>query len=287
MQTKALPCVLAAAAIVSSTMASSLHAQPFLPSGILSDLGHDASTASWHRPGPSPAPPEGYPGSQGAQPQPVAVPHRRDPSRPPTSLEELLRRTDLVDIVGCVEANWGLVQADTARAYDLVEAAALRYQRLAVSPSRPSDELLEIRVMHGQAAVSLYRLLQRIDPERSATTEGRARLESLRATHQSHAAAAAVAMALRQLAFTDWAESPWDDDEGDVTWTSAGIRRMGPMKSAADGGWPVAARWAFGAMVAVGLAGFGMGRGRLGQCRTSRPRDGGWVAHDPDPDPPF
>jgi hypothetical protein len=228
-------------------------------------------------------------GSPGRAPKVVALPPWRHPSRAATSLEDILQRSDLVDIAGRVEANWNLVEVDKARAYDLIEAASLHYQRLAVSPSRPSEELLEIRAMHGQTALELHRLLGRIDPRRSASAEGRARLESLRSTQQSHAAAATLAMALRQLAFTDWAESPWDEDEddADVAWTPAGISRTGPGKPASDGGMSVAAGWAFGAMVAVGLVGLGMGRGRLGLHKQARRHDGGWVAHDVDPAPPF
>lgn len=288
MQTKAFPCALAVSAIVSSQLASPLRARTLPHANPLQELGHDSSTGSWHRPGPSLKPPEVQPGLPERTSKVVAWPPRLYAARAATSLEDILQRTDLVDIAGRVEANWALVEADKPRAYDLIEAASLRHQRLAVSPSRPSEELLEIRVMHGQVAVNLYRLLQRIDPKRSASAEGRARLAAIRSTHQSHAAAAAVAMALRQLAFTDWAESPWDeDDDLDVAWTLEGIRRMGPSQSASNGRMSVAVGWAFGAMVAVGFAGLGMGRGRLGLQKPARQHEGGWVAHDVDPAPPF
>ena len=64
---------------------------------------------------------------------------RQHAFRAAASLEEILQRSNLVDIVGHVEANWNLVETDAARAYDLIEAASLRYHHLATRPSRPSE----------------------------------------------------------------------------------------------------------------------------------------------------
>lgn len=185
----------------------------------------------------------------------LQVPVRRHPSA--SSLEALLQGSDLLDVAWAVESNWALVERDKARAYELIEAASLRYQRLATSPTRPSEELLEIRVMHGKVAEGLYRLLGRIDPVRGASGENRARLASIGRTHRNHAAAAAVAMALRHLAFTDWTESPWDKD-GDAGGDGD------------DDGWRVGGlpSWGLGAGIAMGLVGLGLGRRRR---RTGRP----------------
>ncbi len=288
MQTKALSFLLATAAIVSSPLLSRLHAQPSPGPDSLPGLGRAPHRGSSHRP-PSSLGPTGIDrGSPTQAPTAVAWHPRQHAFRAAASLEEILQRSNLVDIVGHVEANWNLVETDAARAYDLIEAASLRYHHLATRPSRPSEALLEIRVRHGRAAVDLHRLLERINPARGTNEASRARLETLQNALQSHAAAAAVAMALRQLAFTDWSESTWDEDrDADIAWTSAGIGSMGDRKPPSGDRLPVAERWVFGAMLAVGLAGLSMATDRLGPRRSTHRCDGGMVAHDAAPAPPF
>lgn len=281
MQTKALPFLLATAAILSSSLLSRLHAQPSPRPNPLPELGRDTNTGSWRRPQASPEPAGIHRGTTTQATWPGAWEPRQHPLDVASSLEEILQRSNLVDVAGRVEANWNLVESDAARAYALIEAASLRYHHLAMTPSRPSEALLEIRVRHGRAAVDLHRLLERIHPARGTNEANRARLETMQNAMQSHAAAAAVAMTLRQLAFTDWSESNWDEDhDGDMAWTNAGIGPMGDRKSPSDDRMPVAARWAFGAMGAVGLAGLGMATGRIGSRRPNQPGDGRSVARN-------
>ncbi len=288
MQSKALSFLLATAAIISSPPLSLLHAQPSPRPDSLPGLSWDSHTGSSRRPPSSLGPAGIHRGSPTQPPTAVAWHPRQHAFLAAASLEEILQRSSLVDIVGHVEANWNLVEADAARAYDLIEAASLRYHRLATRPSRPSEALLEIRVRHGRAAVDLHRLLERINPARGTNDASRERLETMQNALRSHAAAAAVAMALRQLAFTDWSESTWDEDrDADMAWTSAGIGSMSDRKPPSDDRLPVATRWVFGAMLAVGLAGLGMATDLLGARRSSHRCDGGWVAHDAAPAPPF
>lgn len=283
METHSFACVLALAAIASSSLASPLQPPQALPPDPAPAHRHDPRSGSLPRTSasPVPVPPELRQRPTGATRGTVALQPRHQPSRPPASIDDILRGSDIVGVMARMESNWELVEADRGRAYERVEAAIRRHHQLAMSPARPIEELLDIRVLHGQAALDLHRLLDRIDPARSAGEECQARLESLRRIQRSRAAAVAVAMAVRQMAFTDWTESPWDEDgDEDVSWASAGMARIRAGWQALEGGGTAAAHWAAGVMLAVGLAGLGVETGCLGWRKPSRKPEGEWMTHD-------
>lgn len=133
-----------------------------------------------------------------------------------SSLQKILRESKLPDLVREIEAHWALVEKDKTVAYEAIRAASLKHQVQAGVIQTTNGPSLERQAMHGQLAEDLYRLLERIDPDRFASVESQTQLASILQTRENYTAALEIVTALRQLAASEWMER-----EGELDMISA------------------------------------------------------------------